>query len=91
MKRTGRMVQLLLALLLLLYAVDWGLLRIRTARGSAYETLEINEYLATPLKGNKAEYDYMGTRAETCARSMFPQTGDLPCWWLEKHTTHWQH
>jgi hypothetical protein len=54
----------------------------------------VEQYLATPLKGNKAQYDYMGTANENCARTMFPQyaasTWNPPCWWLEHHPQRWQ-
>jgi hypothetical protein len=90
MKRLGTMVQVLLAAILLLYAGDWAVLRYRAAHGTAFKTLQVEQYLATPLKGNKAEYDYMGTVAETCSRSLFPQAGNPPCWWLSRHTTRWQ-
>jgi hypothetical protein len=52
--------------------------------------MQVDQYLETPLKGNKAEYDYMGTQPETCSRSLFPQAGNPPCWWLARHTSRWQ-
>jgi hypothetical protein len=90
MRRVGTIVQVLLASILLLDAIDWAVLHIRMARGTAFQTVQINQYLATPLKGNKAEYDYMGTQQETCSRSLFPQADNSPCWWLSRHTTRWQ-
>jgi hypothetical protein len=89
-KRVGLIVQIVLASILLLYACDWAALRVRVSHGTAFRTLQIDQYLATPLKGNKAEYDYMGAQPETCSRSLFPQSGSPPCWWLAKHTSHWE-
>jgi hypothetical protein len=80
----------LLAALLLLFAGDWSLLHYRISRGTAFKTMQVDQYLETPLKGNKAEYDYMGTQPETCSRSLFPQAGNPPCWWLARHTSRWQ-
>jgi hypothetical protein len=74
----------------LVYLSDWAVLRVRIAHGTGYRTVQITQLLATPLKGNKAEYDMMGTSQETCSRSIFPQKGDLPCWWLLKHTSQWE-
>jgi hypothetical protein len=89
----GRLVRwgLVLAVLVgLLYVGDWLVLRGRIAHGTAYGVVQVNQLLATPLKGNKVEYDLMGTVPVTCSRSIFPQQGDPACWWLERHTSQWQ-
>jgi hypothetical protein len=74
----------------LLYAGDWAVLHIRLSHGTAYRTVAVNQFLATPLKGNKVEYDWTGTVQQTCSRSIFPQAGNSACWWLERHTSQWQ-
>ncbi len=76
--------------LALLYAGDWAALRVRLTHGTAYGTVEVNQFLATPLKGSKIEYDLIGTVQQKCSRSIFPQQGNAACWWLERHTTQWQ-
>lgn len=86
----GKAVAALLVTFLLLYAGDWLVLRARAAHGSAYSSVQVQEYLATPLKGNKAEYDYMGTISQTCDRSLFPHGGQPPCWWLRRHRQQWE-
>ena len=78
------------ALLALVYAGDWVALRGKTSRGTAFGVVEVNQFLATPLKGNKVEYDLMGTAPVTCSRSIFPQQGDPACWWLERHKAQWE-
>jgi len=90
MKTIGTAMQVLLATILVLYACDWAQLHYRAAHGGGYRTMQVEQYLATPLKGNKAEYDYMGTQPESCASSLFPQSGDAPCWWLKRHLQHWE-
>ena len=90
---TTRLVRLLVvaaALLALVYAGDWLALRGRISRGTAFGVIEVNQFLATPLKGNKVEYDLMGTAPVTCSRSIFPQQGNPACWWLERHTAQWE-
>jgi hypothetical protein len=82
-------IQILLAAAVLLYLVDWGILRIKMMHGTGYGTVQVDQYLSTPLKGNKDEYDFMGTVQEPCSRSLFPH-GAAPCWWLTKHTTRWE-
>jgi hypothetical protein len=76
-------------LFIVVYLLDWAVLRIRLARGNAYDTVQVEEYLSTPLKGNKAEYDYMGSQPMSCARAIFPHSA-TPCWWLRRHPAHWE-
>lgn len=85
-----RIAQALVVLLILLYAMDWIVLRVRVAHGSAFQTIQVHQFLTTPLKGQKEEYDYNGDVAVTCSRSIFPQAGNPPCWWLARHTTQWE-
>ena len=82
-------VQVLLAVVVLTYLADWATLRIRMMHGTGYGTVQVDEYLSTPLKGNKDEYDYMGSIPEPCSHSIFPH-GAAPCWWLSKHTSRWE-
>jgi hypothetical protein len=88
--RLVRSVLVLVFLLVNLYVWDWVLLRIRVSRGTAFGSVQVNQFLATPLKGNKVEYDFMGTGPVTCSRSLFPQQGHPACWWLERHPTQWE-
>ncbi|HEX3968526.1 MAG TPA: hypothetical protein VHW70_11210 [Edaphobacter sp.] len=85
-----RGLMMLAVLLGLVYVGDWLALRARISRGTAYRVVQVNQLLATPLKGNKVEYDFMGTAPVTCSRSIFPQQGYAACWWLERHTSQWE-
>jgi hypothetical protein len=49
----------------------------------------VEQFLRTPLKGQKEEFDYMGTVAQPCVPSLFPHSSESPCWWLERHKTQW--
>jgi hypothetical protein len=89
----GRLVRLVLVLAVLvglLYVGDWVVLRMRASHGAAYDVVQVNQFLATPLKGNKVEYDLMGTVPVTCSRSIFPQQGNPACWWLRRHNMQWE-
>src|SRR5580658_3069382 len=44
----------------ILWLCDWAVFRVRLARGTAFDSVQVEEYLSTALKGNKQEYDYMG-------------------------------
>ncbi len=88
-----RLAQLLAGIIValgVLYAGDWVMLRVRISHGTAYSVVQVNEFLATPLKGNKMEYDLIGTVPQTCSRSIFPQKGNPACWWLQRHNSQWQ-
>jgi hypothetical protein len=91
MKRIlGRGLLLLLVLLAALYAGDWAVLRIRIARQTAFSSVMVHQFLATPLKNHTDEYDYVGTSAQSCVRSIFPHASESPCWWLKRHSTQWE-
>jgi hypothetical protein len=92
-KWAGRLVRFVLMMGILLgvvYLGDWAVLRVRVGRGTAFDVVQVNQFLATPLKGNKVEYDMMGTVLVTCSRSLFPQQGNPACWWLRRHTSQWE-
>jgi hypothetical protein len=89
-RRAGRVLVVIVVLVELLYVADWAVLRYRVAHGTGYGAVVVNQFLATPLKGNKVEYDLTGTAPQNCSRSIFPQK-DLPaCWWLQWHKSQWQ-
>jgi hypothetical protein len=88
--RALRAVIAAIILLELLYLGDWCVLRVRIAHGTAYGTVEVHQFLATSLKGNKTEYDMTGTVQKVCSHSLFPQKGNSACWWLERHKSQWQ-
>jgi hypothetical protein len=83
-----RIVQGLLTVLVVLYAGDWIALRVR-AQTQASSSVQVEQFLRTPLKGQKEEFDYMGTVAQPCVRSLFPHSSQTPCWWLERHKIQW--
>ena len=89
MRYAGTIVQVILASILLVYGGDWLLFHARS-RSSTISQVEVQQYLATPLKGNKVEYDYLCIQPENCARSLFPHSGQSACWWLRRHNKRWQ-
>jgi hypothetical protein len=95
-ERSGQMKRWMLRVLLglvgaavLLYLGDFAVLQLKVKRGTAFGTVTVMHLLATPLKGKKVEYDVLGSTPETCSRSVFPQEGVPPCWWLARHKTAW--
>ncbi len=54
-------------------------------RGSPTAKITVNRYQVVPLKGNKDEYDYLGSEDEPCSVSLFPRAGLAPCWQLRRN------
>jgi hypothetical protein len=87
-RRWGRILRVLLACVVVLYLGDWLVLRIGAgAQGSS--SVQVDRFLRTPLKGQKEEFDYMGTVAQPCVTSLFPHRSEAPCWWLRWHKVQW--
>jgi hypothetical protein len=89
-RRLGGVLIAMVIVLGVLYAGDWLVWRWHMARGAGYGVVEVHQFLATSLKGNKTEYDMTGTIQEQCSRSIFPQNGNPACWWLARHNAQWE-
>ena len=81
-----RAVVTILAVVIATYAGDWLVYRYHVARGAAFDSVLVNQFIAVPLKGGKYEMDYVGSQQTACVRTIFPWAGDDPCWWLRRHT-----
>lgn len=79
MRRIG---EFLLAAAILLYGGDFVQLRFRKQPTGQ---VEVHQFYAVRLKGKKVEYMPLDNANETCTRSLFPQMGHLPCWYVEGH------
>jgi hypothetical protein len=55
-----------------------------TLRGSPQSTVTVNLFQTVPLKGNKEEYDYLGSQQQPCSESLFPRAGLSACWLLRR-------
>jgi len=65
-----------------IYGSDWAIFNLR---GSPSSKVTVNRYLTVPLKGNKVEYDFLGSSDVPCSVSLFPQGGKSPCWQLRRN------
>jgi hypothetical protein len=54
-------------------------------RGEPLDQLTVTRYMAAPLKGDKTAYYFEGTGPMSCSKSVFPQSGWSPCWYLRRH------
>jgi hypothetical protein len=82
MRWIGRGVIVLVAGFIAIYGGDWAIYQLR---GSPTSTVTVNQFMSIPLKGNKIEYDYTGSTEVTCSVSLFPQSGQSPCWRLRRN------
>jgi hypothetical protein len=78
-----RVVVVLAVCFVVAYGCDWAIFKLR---GSPTSKVTVNRYLSIPLKGNKVEFDYLGTVDAPCSVSLFPQAGESPCWRLRRNT-----
>lgn len=80
--------------LLILFAIDWGVFEVRRLRGDGMGTVVVDQFVAGSLKGNRTEFDYIGTVNQSCSRTLFPQYAASqwvpPCWWLQRHRARWE-
>jgi hypothetical protein len=83
-----RIFQGLVVLLAVSYLADLAFFHVR-AQSQATSTVQVEQFLRTPLKGTKEEFDYQGTVAEPCVRSLYPHNDMTPCWWLTHHKIQW--
>jgi len=92
-RQIRRIAMYVLVVLVGLYAVDWALFEARRLRGGGMGSFTVQKFLSTPLKGEKTEFDYLGTENDSCSQSFFPQyaasTWNPPCWWLARHKVKW--
>lgn len=71
----------------LLYAGDYVSARFRIpANRQTLDTVQVQIMWAVKQKDGRIEYSLGDTDNETCIRSLFPQLGYTPCWYLSKHT-----
>jgi hypothetical protein len=77
-----RVTVVLAAAFALTYAADFSIYKFR---GSPQGKVTVNRYVTIPLKGNKQEFDYLGTLDAPCSRSLFPQAGMAACWQLRRN------
>jgi len=66
-------------------ALYFGDLAVYKLRGSPQGHVQVSQTLLVPLKGNKQEYDYLGTSDVPCSVSIFSQDGQDACWLLRRN------
>ncbi len=81
-KWVRRIVVALVAVFIVLYCGDWAVYKMR---GSPQDSVTVRHYVTVPLKGNKSEFDYLGSGEVPCSVSIFSQDGESACWQLRRN------
>ena len=69
------------------YAVDFAIVRIRMAsKSSVFGSVAVRPYYAVPQKNKKTEFIFDDPQEQTCVHALFPQAGNMPCWYLARHS-----
>ena len=76
-----RIAMALIVAFIALYTGDWIVFALR---GSPVDKVTVNRYLAVPLKGNKQEFDFLGTVEVPCAVALIAQNRQGPCWQVRR-------
>ena len=83
-----RVLAVILIASVLVFAVDYAVLRYRVATNSnPYGTVRVRPYYAIPQKSKKTELDFEDPVDETCVNSLLPHMGYTPCWYRVTHTS----
>jgi hypothetical protein len=86
-----RIIPRILAVCLALFFADFLWFQIRahfSKLGQSAGSIHRVRLLAIAAKGNKVEYQIDAIKPEEdvpCARSLFPQGGNNPCWYVARH------
>jgi hypothetical protein len=73
-------------LILIAYAVDYGVFRYQAAAGKAFGQVTVTSYDAVQQKSGRTQFLFKPPQDETCVKSLFPHAGFVPCWYLQRHT-----
>ena len=68
------------------YAADYGVFRCRLAtKRQPFGSVTVEHYYQVAHKDGKAELIFDPPVQKTCVHSLFPHSGDPPCWFLSRH------
>lgn len=69
------------------YAVDYVVFRYRVAANrQPFGQITVTSYDAVLQKSGKTVFIFNPPEAQTCVNALFPRSGYVPCWYLQRHT-----
>jgi hypothetical protein len=86
MRLAGITLLALTGVVLLAYAVDYGVFRYRVGTNRGFGQVTVTNYDAVQQKNGKTEFIFNDPQPQTCVNSLFPRAGYLPCWYLQRHS-----
>lgn len=88
MRRILRALGMAVLALAVVYVGDYLSLRFHIPSSrQAYGSVQVQTLYAVRQKNGRLEYSLGDTQNQTCVRSVFPQFGLTPCWYLAEHAT----
>ena len=69
-----------------LFLGDYLSLRFKIPKREPYGSVTVRELYAVKLKNKQTEYMAEPPAPQECVNSLFPHFGDMPCWYLSRHT-----
>jgi hypothetical protein len=71
----------------LVYVCDYVSLNSRIPNNRAqFGSVIVQRTWIIPMKDGKNQYSFDPPAPQDCVNSLFPHFGDLPCWYLNRHT-----
>jgi len=69
------------------YVCDYVSLRYRIPNNRVqFGSVIVQRSYVIPMKDGKTQYAFDPPAPQECVNSLFPHFGDLPCWYLNRHT-----
>lgn len=85
LKMSLRALGVLVLIAIVGYPADWLIWRSRVAAGTGMGSVRVEMFTVAELKGGKEDIYPNGTAMIACSRSLYPQSGNKPCWWVRRH------
>jgi hypothetical protein len=71
----------------LAYATDYCVFRYRVAADrQPFGRMTVSSYDAVKQKSGKTEFIFNPPEQQTCVHALFPHSGFVTCWYLQRHT-----
>jgi hypothetical protein len=87
MKLLIRILLAVVALAAVVYLSDYAILRYRiSANRNAFGAVTVQPYYAIKQKNGKTEFVSGDSQNVSCVNSLFPHSGYVPCWYLNRHS-----
>jgi hypothetical protein len=87
MHTTTRVAAGLVIAVALVYAADTAWVTLRTTNHRPpTSNVQVHLMLAVPQKNGRVEFIPGRTETQPCLVALFPHSGLLPCWYVERHT-----